>query len=302
MAKRPALGRGVDALMPEKNIINQQEVKNSNIDENAEYILNINPKLLKQNPYQPRKTFDDETIEELATSIKEYGIIQPIVAEKNDDGSYFIISGERRTRAAVSLGLKTVPVITKSLEDNEKLEVALIENIQRENLNSIEEALAYKQIMELSNLNQEELAEKVGKSRSAITNSLRLLKLPEDMQEALKIGKISAGHARAILSVVNPAEQELLFNRIIDDRLSVRASETMAANFNAGAGRISNRRKAQRSQVTENNAELKDIEQQFIEALGTKVQIKGNMEKGIIEISYFSKDDLNTFYEKFKQD
>ncbi len=301
MGKRPALGKGIDALLPqEKPKVENTSSSTTPINENAEYILNINPKLLKQNPYQPRKTFDDNTIEELALSIKEYGIIQPIVAHKNNDESYFIISGERRTRAALSLGLETVPIIIKNLEDNEKLEIALIENIQRENLNSIEEALAYKQIMDLSNLNHEELAQKVGKSRSAITNSLRLLKLPEDMQEALKESKISAGHARAILSVVNPAEQEILFNKIIEDNLSVRASETLAANYNAGAGRISERSKTRKRQSSETDFELKDIEQQFIEALGTKVQIKGNLEKGSIEISYFSKDDLNSLYEKIK--
>ncbi len=301
MAKRPALGKGIDALLPQEKAKPENTVNPTTaVNEDAEYILNINPKLLKQNPFQPRKTFDDETIEELATSIKEYGIIQPIVAQKNDDGSYFIISGERRTRAAVSLGLETVPIITRDLKDNEKLEIALIENIQRENLNSIEEALAYKQIMEISDLNHEELAEKVGKSRSAITNSLRLLKLPEEMQESLKKGKISAGHARAILSVVNPAEQDLLFHRIIEDKLSVRASETMAANFNAGAGRISEKKNAQKKKASENNAELKSIEQQFIESLGTKVSIKGDLEKGTIEISYFTKDDLDAIYEKIK--
>ncbi len=296
MPKKNALGKGLDALLKENFSSEQNAALNP---ENS--ILNINPALLKANPHQPRKTIDDETIDELAASIKEHGIIQPIVAEKADANgeNYFIISGERRTRAAVKLGLKTVPVILRSFDENKKLEIALIENIQREDLNALEEALAYQEIMNLSNINHEELAKRVGKSRSAVTNSLRILKLPEEMREALRANKISAGHARSLLSVVNPADQQVLFGRIIESNLSVRETEAMAADLNAGLGRIAKKEKKVKNE-SEQNYELRDIEQQFINSLGTKVQIKGNLKKGVVEISYFSKDDLDSLYQKIK--
>lgn len=296
MSKKNALGRGLDALLETGNssVMQEQQIINDGA------IIHINPALLKPNPYQPRKTFDTQTIEELAASIKEHGIIQPIIAEKAEDENYFIISGERRTRAAISLGLKTVPVVLRTFEDKLKLEVALIENIQREDLNALEEALAYQQIMELTNINHEELAKRVGKSRSAITNSLRMLKLPEEMQEALRMNKISAGHARSLLSVVNPADQQVLFGRIIESDLSVRETEYMAANLNSGVGRITKKQKKENVPTSDEDFELRDIEQQFINSLGTKVQIKGNLKKGVIEISYFSKDDLDSLYQKIK--
>ncbi len=296
MSKKNALGRGLDALLETGNssVMQEQQIINDGA------IIHINPALLKPNPYQPRKTFDTQTIEELAASIKEHGIIQPIIAEKAEDENYFIISGERRTRAAISLGLKTVPVVLRTFEDKLKLEVALIENIQREDLNALEEALAYQQIMELTNINHEELAKRVGKSRSAITNSLRMLKLPEEMQEALRMNKISAGHARSLLSVVNPADRQVLFGRIIESDLSVRETEYMAANLNSGVGRIIKKQKKETVPASDEDFELRDIEQQFINSLGTKVQIKGNLKKGVIEISYFSKDDLDSLYQKIK--
>lgn len=296
MSKKPALGRGLDALLETSDsaVIQEQEIITDGV------IIHIDPVLLKPNPYQPRKTFDVETIEELAASIKEHGIIQPIIAEKAENENYFIISGERRTRAAISLGLETVPVVLRTFDDKRKLEVALIENIQREDLNALEEALAYQQIMELTNSNHEELAKRVGKSRSTITNSLRILKLPEEMQEALRINKISAGHARSLLSVVNPADQQVLFGRIIESDLSVRETESMAANLNSGVGRITKKQKKENRSASDEDFELRDIEQQFINSLGTKVQIKGNLKKGVIEISYFSKDDLDSLYQKIK--
>ena len=154
--------------------------------------------------------------------------------------------------------------------------------------------------MEAACINQEELAGKVGKSRSAITNTLRILKLPDEMKGALRDNKITAGHARSLLSVVNPADQKVLFSRIIETDLSVRETEAMAADFNAGIGRISKKTKNAKKERTDEEIELKDIEQQFIDLLGTKVQIKGGLKKGVIEISYFSKDDLDSFYEKIK--
>ena len=262
--------------------------------------IELDPALLQPNPFQPRRTFNEESLQELAASIKEHGIIQPIIAEKNGD-DYYIIAGERRTRAALLAGLTRVPVIFREFENSKKLEIALIENIQRENLNPIEEAKAYQEIMQLSNLNQEETAKRVGKSRSAVANAMRLLQLPDEMQAALEKGSITAGHARAILSLVNPADQTLLFTRITEQALSVREAEVQAAQLKNGSRTA--QKKASPQSVKQPKAddaqfELKDIEQQFIDALGTKVEIKGDFEKGIIAISYFSQADLDALYNK----
>ena len=262
--------------------------------------VELDPALLKPNPFQPRRTFNEESLQELAASIKEHGIIQPIIAEKNGD-EYYIIAGERRTRAALLAGLTRVPVIFREFENSKKLEIALIENIQRENLNPIEEAKAYQEIMQLSNLNQEETAKRVGKSRSAVANAMRLLQLPDDMQTALEKGSITAGHARAILSLINPADQTLLFTRITEQSLSVREAEMQAAQLKNGS-RAGQKNTApqpvSRPEADDAQLAVKDIEQQFIDALGTKVEIKGDLEKGIVHISYFSQADLDALYNK----
>lgn len=262
--------------------------------------VELDPALLKPNPFQPRRTFNEESLQELAASIKEHGIIQPIIAEKNGD-EYYIIAGERRTRAALLAGLTRVPVIFREFENSKKLEIALIENIQRENLNPIEEAKAYQEIMQLSNLNQEETAKRVGKSRSAVANAMRLLQLPDEMQTALEKGSITAGHARAILSLINPADQTLLFTRITEQSLSVREAEMQAAQLKNGS-RAGQKKSApqpvSRPEADDAQLAVKDIEQQFIDALGTKVEIKGDLEKGIVHISYFSQADLDALYNK----
>lgn len=262
--------------------------------------VELDPALLKPNPFQPRRTFNEESLQELAASIKEHGIIQPIIAEKNGD-EYYIIAGERRTRAALLAGLTRVPVIFREFENSKKLEIALIENIQRENLNPIEEAKAYQEIMQLSNLNQEETAKRVGKSRSAVANAMRLLQLPDEMQTALEKGSITAGHARAILSLINPADQTLLFTRITEHSLSVREAEVQAAQLKNGS-RAGQKNTApqpvSRPETDDAQLAVKDIEQQFIDALGTKVEIKGDLEKGIVYISYFSQADLDALYNK----
>ena len=262
--------------------------------------VELDPALLKPNPFQPRRTFNEESLQELAASIKEHGIIQPIIAEKNGD-EYYIIAGERRTRAALLAGLTRVPVIFREFENSKKLEIALIENIQRENLNPIEEAKAYQEIMQLSNLNQEETAKRVGKSRSAVANAMRLLQLPDEMQTALEKGSITAGHARAILSLINPADQTLLFTRITEQALSVREAEMQAAQLKNGS-RAGQKNTApqpvSRPEADDAQLAVKDIEQQFIDALGTKVEIKGDLEKGVVHISYFSQADLDALYNK----
>lgn len=291
------LGRGIDSLMSDSSDFFADQAET--IPETG--ISYIDPAVLKPNPFQPRTVFNEESLQELADSIKEHGIIQPIVVQKNGT-EIFIIAGERRTRAALIAGLPEVPVVFREFEDNKKLEIALIENIQRENLNPIEEAKAYREIMTISHLNQDETAKRVGKSRSAVANALRLLQLPDAMSTALEDGRITAGHARALLSLINPSDQELLFNRIIENQLSVRETETAAAQLKqgnkTGAVTTETRIKTARTNSDQDFA-LKDIEQQFINALGTKVEVKGSLEKGIIHISYFSKEDLDTLYEKF---
>jgi len=290
------LGRGLDALLDDSERNAPQENTGA-----AGTELYVNPALLKPNPHQPRHEFDEEALKELADSIREHGIIQPIVVEEAGDGTWTIIAGERRTRAARLAGLAKVPVIVKKFSDERKLEIALIENIQRENLNPVEEARAYHNLMTLGNLSQEEAAARVGKNRSTVANALRLLKLPEDMTSSLSAGQITPGHARAILSVLNPADQRILFGRILGNGLSVRETERMAAELNGGSRATSpsaaGKAKKADAQDTAKDIEVRGIEQKFIDVLGTKVAVKGNLDKGTIEISYFSRADLERLYE-----
>ncbi len=284
MAKR-ALGRGIDALI-------QQVDEDSSIaskDVTSVYLRNLQP-----NPNQPRKSFDEESLRELAESIRQQGVLQPILVEKVLD-SYIVVAGERRFRAAGMAGLSKVPVIVRKFSEEEKLEIALIENIQREDLNPIEEAHAYLQLMERNNLSQENLSKKIGKKRSTIANATRLLKLPEDMQNSIANGELSAGHARAILSVINPADQRILYNRIVTDALSVREAERQATGFNKGI-RSSEKHGDKRDLQKISSPEVQDIEQRFLDVFGTKVNLKGNLKRGKIEISYYSKDDLERIY------
>lgn len=298
MAKISGLGRGLNALLDESE---QETRDNAPEAVRAGSELFVDPSLLKPNPHQPRREFDEEALKELADSIREHGIIQPIIAEEAGDGTYFIIAGERRTRAARLAGLLTVPVILKKFSEERKLEVALIENIQRENLNPIEEAEAYHQLMTMGNLSQEETAARVGKNRSTVANALRLLKLPEDIRSSLSTGQISPGHARAILSIMNPADQRILFGRIVGNGLSVREAERMAAELNGGsrAGKegAASAGKKKSDDESVRSIEVRTIEQRFIDALGTKVTVKGSLDRGTIELAYFSRDDLDRLYE-----
>lgn len=296
MAKTGGLGRGLGALLDDSED-RETELPRGEAPRGAGTELFINPSLLKPNPHQPRREFDEEALRELADSIREHGIIQPIIAEEAGDGTYYIIAGERRTRAARMAGLTAVPVIVKKFSDGRKLEVALIENIQRENLNAIEEAQAYHKLMTLGNLSQEEAAARVGKSRSAVANALRLLKLPEDMQSSLASGQITSGHARAILSVINPADQRILFGRVVGNGLSVRDTERMAGELNGGSRAGSAPEPAKKKEGDPGReAELRALEQRFIDVLGTKVMVKGSMSRGTVEISFYSRDDLERIY------
>lgn len=262
-------------------------------DENG--TLWVDPNLLKPNPHQPRQYFDEEKLAELTESVRMEGVLSPIIIEDAEDGMFFIIAGERRTRAARAAGLERVPVQLRKYSDARKLEVALVENIQRTDLNPVEEAVAYAQIMSLEGISQEQVAQKVGKNRSTVANAIRLLKLPEDMQRALASGSITSGHARALLSVVNPADQRVLYGRIMGQGLSVRQSESQAKELNEG-GRIKSGQKPSKPQQEERDPNYVAMEEKLRNHFGTKVQMKGDFDKGSISIDYYNRDDLDRIY------
>lgn len=243
---------------------------------------------IKPNPYQPRKEFDPAALEELAASIREKGIIQPLIVDRAEEGGFVLIAGERRYRAAKMVGLEEVPVIVRSTPDQERLELALIENIQRSDLNPIEEAQAYRRLMELKGLTQEELAKRLGKQRSTIANALRLLKLPEDIQQKLESGEITAGHARALLSLNNLKDQKKLSEDIVERKLSVREAEKQAEVLRIKEGAVD----------TKANPEMASLETRLMEILGTKVKIRGSEKGGTIEITYYGQDDLERLLER----
>ncbi len=245
---------------------------------------------ISANPNQPRKSFDEESLKELSVSIKEQGIIQPIIVEEIVPGRYSIIAGERRFRAAKMAGISKVPVIIKSLNEMQRIQMSLIENIQRENLNPIEEASAYQYLMQRSDMTQEQVAEKVGKSRSAIANSVRLLSLSDSIKDDLISGQISAGHARAILSLVNPSDQKLLRDKIIERDLSVREAEKLADEYNKGHKIVPKKKDR------DDNPEITEIEERFVSAIGNRCEIKGNLSKGKLLIRYRSQQDLERIY------
>ena len=305
------LGRGLDALMgsvPDVSNEIRQTVHGDaggifanlpagvTMDENGS--LWVETALLKPNPHQPRSEFDAKSLDELADSIREHGILEPIVIEQADEG-FYIIMGGRRTRAAKIAGLEKVPVRLGKYDEQKRLELALIENIQRADLNPIEEALAYYNLMQMSDLSQDEVAKRVGKKRPTVANALRLLKLPEDMQKSLIDLQITAGHARALLSVNNPADQRILFGKIVGSALSVREAEALAADYNNG-GRASGK-KVKKINIRK-DPDIAEIEQKFIEIFGTKVILKGNIDKGTIQIDYFSRQDLDRLYNVIAQE
>lgn len=259
----------------------------------------IDPKLLKPNPHQPRTVFVQEQLEELAESIKEHGVVQSIIIEDAGNGEFYIIAGERRTRASILAGLTKVPVQLRQFSDEKKLEVALIENIQRADLNPLEEAQAYYNLMQLGGLSQDEVAKRVGKKRSTVANAVRLLKLPEDIQASVSNGQISAGHARALLSIINPADQRILFGRIVGSALSVREAEQFANDLNNGSRAAKPQNTAK--PIVPKDPDIVAIEQEFITSLGTKVSLKGNLNRGSLVIDYFSRQDLDRLYDILKQ-
>lgn len=283
MVKRSGLGKGLSALIPEKEIEDVNDEKN---------IVKVPINLIKPNDEQARKNFDSNKLMELAQSIKEYGIIQPLILKKDDkNDSYLIIAGERRWRASKIAEMKEVPAIVMNVHDTKVLEVSLIENIQREDLNPIEEALAYKKLIQECNLTQKELSSKIGKSRVVITNCMRLLCLDERVQQYLIDDVITEGHGRAILGLDNKEDQYLIAQRVIDDDLSVRETENLIKNIDCKT-----KDKVKKQNVI--NPYHKDIKERLQNFFGTKVELKsGKNKKGKIEIEYYSDDDLQRIIE-----
>lgn len=254
----------------------------------GEQMMKINK--VEPNRDQPRKKFEEDALLELADSIKQFGVLQPLLVRKRDD-YYEIIAGERRWRAAKMAGVKEVPVIIKDYTEQEIVEIGLIENIQRENLNPIEEAMAFKKLLEEFNLKQDEVAERVSKSRTAVTNSMRLLKLDERVQQMIVDDMISTGHARALLAIDNKEQQYELANKIFDEKLSVRETEKLVKD-------IKNPKKEKIKKPVENLLVYKDFENRMKEVMGTKVSISSKGKgKGKIEIEYYSDADLERMYE-----
>ncbi|MCX6568619.1 MAG: ParB/RepB/Spo0J family partition protein, partial [Candidatus Aminicenantes bacterium] len=238
----------------------------------------------------PRTRFDDKTIDELAQSIRETGIVQPVIVAPEDD-HYTIIVGERRWRAAQRAGLRKIPVLIRNIPKDKQLEVSLIENIHREELNALEIAHAYQRLIDDHGYAQHELADKVGKDRSSVTNYLRLLKLPQEIQDRLADGTISMGHARAMLAIEEPATQLYACRQVIDRNLSVRNAEALV-------NRLKKRTPgAQRSLA---DPDLRALQEEMLKILGTKVLVAGNRNKGVVKIFYFSLDDLNRIYDRIK--
>ena len=314
MAKR-GLGRGIDALMSAQEI-NEPTDTEQPVQPGVEKVALSK---LQPNPHQPRTRFADEGLEELAGSISERGVIQPILVEDNGTGGYTIIAGERRFRAAQKAGLEEIPVITRTFSDAEKREIALVENIQRENLSPIDEAQAYRDIMNSAGIGQDELARRVGKNRSTVANALRLLKLPGDAREAVADGRVSPGHARALLSITDQENVNTLLGEILDEGLSVRVAEQRARELehgivpaaaesrdasaneatsesDGGEPRASGGRSSAASTTPKKTPEMRDLEDRLIERLGTKVSITGSNDRGRVEISYYSTEELEGIY------
>lgn len=301
-AKRGGLGKGLDSLIPKSDSVNttpvKQTVQTQVVEKviekvvekvvHAEQMVKIND--VEPNRSQPRTMFEEDALLELADSIKQFGIIQPLIVQKKEN-YYEIIAGERRWRAAKMAGLKEVPVIVKEYTDQEAVEIALIENIQRENLNPIEEALAYKRLLTEFNLKQDEVAERVSKSRTAVTNSMRLLKLGEKVQQMVIEDMISTGHARALLAIEDLQEQYTIAMKIFDEKLSVRETENLIRL-------LKNPKREKEKKEKEHLFVYNDLEEKIKSVIGTKVHINQKAKgKGKIEIEYYSAEELERIFD-----
>lgn len=292
--KKKGLGKGLDSLIPDnksmKSVTSEKTVesKEDAAAKSGVQVMKINE--VEPNRDQPRKNFDEDALLELSDSIKQFGVLQPLLVRKRKD-YYEIIAGERRWRAAKLAGVKEVPVIEKEYTDQEILEIGLIENIQRENLNPIEEAIAYKRLLEEFNLKQDEVAERVSKSRTAVTNSMRLLKLSDKVQQMIIDDMISTGHARALLAIDDPELQYTLANKIFDEKLSVRETEKLVKE-------IKNPKKPKEKKPVANSFIYQDLEEKMKNVFGTKVSIASKGKgKGKIEIEYYSDDELEHLFD-----
>ena len=309
MAKN-ALGKGLGALLHENTTFSESKKLQSlsentpnasvklpeNITMEEDGSLWVDPTLLVPNPKQPRLEFDQKKLDELCDSIKVNGILQPIIIEDSGNGNFYIIAGERRTRAAKMAGLTKVPVQLRKFDEQQKLEMALIENIQRADLNPIEEATAYYNLIQMGDLSQDEVAKRVGKARATVANSIRLLRLPEDIKKALSNGQISSGHARALLMVKTDSELHSLFGKIVGQGMSVREAEEEAKKLNEGSRAASN--KKPKKEQPQKDADVLSFEQELKNIFGTKsINLKGDINKGSIVIGFDTRKDFDRIYD-----
>lgn len=303
-AKKSGLGRGLDALFPEKAVNTKQNEKplqdNAAADfkkekeESNDGVKLVKVSKVEPNRNQPRKKFDEDSLLELSESIKQYGVLQPLLVSDKKD-YYEIIAGERRWRAAKMAGIKEIPVIVREFTSRETVEISLIENIQREDLNPVEEALAYKRLMEEFHLKQDEIAERVSKSRTAVTNSLRLLKLDPRVQNMVIDEMITAGHARAILGISDPDTQEMVASKVFDNKLSVRETEGLVRKI------LKPVKKKEKISNPAEDAIYESLEEKMKGITGTRVFIhRKKNNKGKIEIEYYSRDDLERIIDLFE--
>ncbi len=292
--RKPGLGKGLDSLIPDHHSDRPSTNNETGQTENKDGVVLVRLSKVEPNREQPRKQFDEDSLLELAESIKQYGVLQPLlVLDKKE--YYEIIAGERRWRAAKIAGIKEIPVIIREYSEQEIVEISLIENIQREDLNPIEEAMAFKRLLEEFQLKQDEVAERVSKSRTAVTNSLRLLKLDEKVQEMLVAEMLTTGHARALLAITDPTEQVELATRIFDEKLSVRETEKLIKNI------LDPVKKSEIIEDPAENAIYERLEDKMKGIVGTKVTInRKKNNKGKIEIEYYSQDELERIIEIFE--
>ncbi|MCB7305079.1 ParB/RepB/Spo0J family partition protein [Bariatricus massiliensis] len=292
--KRSGLGKGLDSLIPDNKSAKTsrrgtEDVKKDEIQSSGPIMMKIND--VEPNREQPRKNFEEDALLELADSIKQFGILQPLIVQKRKD-YYEIIAGERRWRAAKMAGIKEVPVIIKEYTNQEILEISLIENIQRENLNPIEEAMAFRKLLHEFNLKQDEVAERVSKSRTAVTNSMRLLKLNEKVQQMIIDDMISTGHARALLAIDDEEQQYMIANKIFDEKLSVRETEKLVKEL-----KNPKKEKPVKTEV-KNTFVYEDLEEKIKNIIGTKVHVNHKTNgKGKIEIEYYSDNELERIFD-----
>lgn len=291
--KKGGLGRGLDALfadVPVKEPVIENKPVKATEKEETDSVKYIKIHDIMPNVNQPRKTFNEESIEELALSIKEHGIIQPIVVRKHKKG-YEIVAGERRWRAAMKAELGVVPCLVRELNDEQNMLIAIIENMQREDLNPIEEAEGLKQMTDAFGMSQEQVSRSVGKSRPYITNSMRLLKLPEYIRNSISEGKLTAGHGRAIITISDEKAREAIWKKIIEEGLSVRETEKLVSAEGKSKKKPLKRKK---------NPDVIRVEEELKTVLGTKVTINSNGNKGNIEINFYSRDELDRLIEMLK--